>query len=465
MRATEPGEYTVTSPPAVAGDLVIVGLRDRRQPRRRAEPASCARSTRAAARCAGRGTRSRAAPTTRRMPSGARRRRRAPARRTPGRSSRSTRSATSCSCRPAAPSPDYYGGERHGDNRYANSVVALRAATGEVVWHFQSSCTTTSGTTTCRAAGAGRAASATARDVPAVVQATKMGLLFVLDRETGAPLFPRRGAPGAAGRRAGRGRCRRPSRSRRAAAAGPAGAVAPGRRLGLHAVGPRRCREQIARFRTEGIFTPPSLQGTIVNPGLRAAARTGAASRSTRAPARDRQRDAGSPMVVRLMPRADFERGARGRRPARTREFAPQAGTPYGMRREPLLSPLGLPCTAPPWGTLSARSTSATGTIRWQVPLGTHRSRQIPLALRLGLPEPRRADRDRRRARLHRRRDGRRAARLRRRDRRASSGSAALPAGGQATPMTYRLRRDRPAVRRDRRRRPRQARHDAAATT
>jgi quinoprotein glucose dehydrogenase len=37
----------------------------------------------------------------------------------------------------SCPSPDFYGGQRLGDNRYANSVVALRAATGEIVWHFQ----------------------------------------------------------------------------------------------------------------------------------------------------------------------------------------------------------------------------------------------------------------------------------------------------------------------------------------
>ena len=36
-----------------------------------------------------------------------------------------------------SPSPDFYGGERKGDNRYANSVVALKASTGKVVWHFQ----------------------------------------------------------------------------------------------------------------------------------------------------------------------------------------------------------------------------------------------------------------------------------------------------------------------------------------
>ena len=51
-------------------------------------------------------------------------------------------------------------------------------------------------------------------------------------------------------------------------------------------------------------------------------------------------------------------------------EFAEQAGTPYGMRRKALLSPLGVPCTTPPWGTLTGVD-MVNGTIKWQVPLGT----------------------------------------------------------------------------------------------
>jgi quinoprotein glucose dehydrogenase len=53
-------------------------------------------------------------------------------------------------------------------------------------------------------------------------------------------------------------------------------------------------------------------------------------------------------------------------------EFALQTGTPYGMRREALLSPLGLPCTPPPWGSLSAVDLRS-GEIKWQVPLGSTR--------------------------------------------------------------------------------------------
>ncbi|HKE94707.1 MAG TPA: PQQ-binding-like beta-propeller repeat protein, partial [Povalibacter sp.] len=68
-------------------------------------------------------------------------------------------------------------------------------------------------------------------------------------------------------------------------------------------------------------------------------------------------------------------------------EFARQQGTPYAMRREPLLSPLGLPCTAPPWGTLAAVDLKRN-TIRWQTMLGSTRDKTpwfIPAAT-LGMP-------------------------------------------------------------------------------
>jgi len=51
-------------------------------------------------------------------------------------------------------------------------------------------------------------------------------------------------------------------------------------------------------------------------------------------------------------------------------EFANQSGTPYGMARRLLIGPDGAPCSAPPWGLLSAVDTT-TGEIKWKVPLGT----------------------------------------------------------------------------------------------
>ncbi len=89
----------------------------------------------------------------------------------------------------SSPAPDYYGVLRLGDNRYGNSIVALRASTGRLVWAFQTvhhdlwdydNASPPALVTITR----------NGTDVPAVVQATKTGMLFVLHRETGVPVFP-----------------------------------------------------------------------------------------------------------------------------------------------------------------------------------------------------------------------------------------------------------------------------------
>lgn len=88
-----------------------------------------------------------------------------------------------------SPSPDYFGGERLGDNRYANSVVALNASTGKVVWYFQ-----TVHHDLWDYDNASPPALVTldrnGRSTDVVLQATKSGQLFVLDRDSGKPAFP-----------------------------------------------------------------------------------------------------------------------------------------------------------------------------------------------------------------------------------------------------------------------------------
>jgi quinoprotein glucose dehydrogenase len=79
------------------------------------------------------------------------------------------------------------------------------------------------------------------------------------------------------------------------------------------------------------------------------------------------------PMVVALIPRDQFEM-QRDSGAWDGWEFARQTGTPYGMRRRALLSPLGAPCTKPPWGKLVALDL-AHGRIAWDVPLGTSRDK------------------------------------------------------------------------------------------
>src|SRR5581483_4695018 len=153
-------------------------------------------------------------------------------------------------------SPDYYGGERIGDNRYANSIVALRASTGKVVWHFQ-----TVHHDLWDYDNAAPPALVTiehdGRAIPAVLQPTKSGQLFVLDRDTGKPIFPVEERPVPRGM----------LRTERASPTQPFNTVLPPLsplRLSLDSVwGPtpadrEACLAQMRPLRNEGPYTPPS---------------------------------------------------------------------------------------------------------------------------------------------------------------------------------------------------------------
>jgi quinoprotein glucose dehydrogenase len=72
---------------------------------------------------------------------------------------------------------------------------------------------------------------------------------------------------------------------------------------------------------------------------------------------------------VTLIPAAKV---ASARRAAPGKEISPQTGAPYGMKREAVLSPIGMPCNPPPWGRLHAID-MRTGKVLWEVPLGTTR--------------------------------------------------------------------------------------------
>ncbi|MDH4323558.1 MAG: pyrroloquinoline quinone-dependent dehydrogenase [Betaproteobacteria bacterium] len=333
-------------------------------------------------------------------------------------------------------SPDYYGGERLGSNVYADSVVALRGATGEVVWHYQIvhhnlwdyDLPAQPVLLSVRQDG---------REIPAVAQATKMGFLFLLHRETGVPIFPVEERP--VPRSDVPGEESWPTQ--------PFPTVPPP--LAPLAIGPEdawgitfwdkgRCREEIARYRNEGIFTPPSFRGSLQYPGIAGGANWGSL-------AFEPQRGwvvlnmSNLPFVIRLIPRERYAE-ARSHRPRHT-EFARQEGTPLAMSRRPLLSPFDMPCNRPPWGTVLAVELSS-GRVVWKVPLGTVRDiAPLPLPIRYGTPNLGgpivtagglvfiAAAMD----------DYLRAFDI---DTGEELWKGRLPAGGQATPMTYRLRED-----------------------
>jgi quinoprotein glucose dehydrogenase len=266
-------------------------------------------------------------------------------------------------------SPDFYGGERLGTNRYANSLVALNAATGKVIWHQQLvhhdlwDYDVAAQPVLVDLVRDGR-------NVAAVVQATKMGLLFVFDRENGTPLFDIRERPVPRSSVSGEQAWPTqpfPVRPPPLVSQAP---VKPDDAWGLTFWDRGKCRELIGKYRSEGIYTPPTLEGTILYPSYAGGTNWGSL-------AFDSERQwavvptSQLPMVVTLLATESVRPMARsGDYP--DSEFALQTGAPYGMRREALLSPFGLPCTPPPWGTLSAVDLRS-GEIKWQVPLGSTR--------------------------------------------------------------------------------------------
>jgi len=282
----------------------------------------------------------------------------------------------------SSPSPDYYGGERPGDNRYANSVVALRASTGEVVWHFQVvhhdlwdyDVPAQPTLATIRRDG---------QEIPVVVQATKMGHLFVLHRETGAPVFEVEERPVPASDVPGEKASPTQPVPRLPAPLVPQ-TLRREDAWGLTPWDRRHCRKQFERLRFDGIFTPPSLEGTLLYPGYSGGTNWGGVAID---PVRRAVivNSTNLAFEVRLIPRKDFEsEKAAGK--TMVREFAPQAGTPYGMVREPILSPFFLPCNPPPWGTLAAVSLDS-GELLWESPLGTVPDRiPVPIPIDFGLP-------------------------------------------------------------------------------
>jgi quinoprotein glucose dehydrogenase len=200
---------------------------------------------------------------------------------------------------------------------------------------------------------------------PAVIQGTKQGLIFTLARDTGAPVIPvdERPVPqdGAPGEQLS------PTQPfpRLPRPLSPS-TIKPEDAYGLGPIGRGPCRKKIAGAKFEGMYTPPSTQGSLVYPFTGGGVNWGGL-------AFDQGRQvvyvntSNALHLVTLIP-ADKVAAARRREP--DAEISEQKGAPFGMRREALVAPL--PCNPPPWGQLHAID-MRTGQVLWDVPLGTTR--------------------------------------------------------------------------------------------
>ena len=261
-------------------------------------------------------------------------------------------------------SPDYYGGIRKGDNKWANSVVALRASTGAFVWGFQ----VVHHDLWDYDVASQPTLFAWKDGTPAIAITTKMGRVFVLNRLTGAPLIPVEERPAPASDIPGE----------EASPTQPFSiSVVPEKLAVEDAWGStpeekKWCADEISAVRNEGMFTPPSTRGVIVFPSNVGGVNWGSSAydASRHLLYMDTNR---LPIYVRLIPRDEFDaqRKSASEQDRLHGEFARQTGAPYAMFRTPLLSPKGTPCNAPPWGTVAAVDLF-TGKKVFDVPLGTY---------------------------------------------------------------------------------------------
>jgi quinoprotein glucose dehydrogenase len=265
------------------------------------------------------------------------------------------------------PSPDFFGGTRPGDNRYADSIVALRGATGEVVWHFQ-----TIHHDVWDYDNSAQPTFATlekdGKPFPAVIQATKTGMLFIFHRATGEPFFPieerpvpQDGVPG-----------EQLSPTQPFPIKPPPllpHTFAPDDFWGISFLDRRACRQKYADFRFGPIYTPPSLEGTIIFPSTAGGINWGGVAVNPE-----------SGLLVtkvlrmahyaQLIPLSDLDEHGDGAAENLMGQAAPLIGTPYALLQGPVMSPMFTPCNKPPWAAVVAVDLQA-GKILWQSPLGT----------------------------------------------------------------------------------------------
>ncbi|HEY8519116.1 MAG TPA: pyrroloquinoline quinone-dependent dehydrogenase [Gammaproteobacteria bacterium] len=266
---------------------------------------------------------------------------------------------------------DFYGANRPGDNLFGNSLIALDARTGERRWHFQTihhdlwdyDLPVAPKLLTVRHNG---------REIPAVAQASKQGFLYVFNRETGEPLWPIEERPVPPSDVPGE----EASPTQPFPTAPPPFARQSFTEADINPYIPeedqQKLRELFKTART-GLYTPPSLEGTLMMPGHNGGANWGSVAVD---PTRGRLYVVSKELPTNARLRVPEESGA-------TRPSGASAGTagpaqvpnadedfiPYTAPVDFMLQSNGLSAIGPPWSQITAYDLNE-GTILWRVPNG-----------------------------------------------------------------------------------------------
>jgi quinoprotein glucose dehydrogenase len=249
---------------------------------------------------------------------------------------------------------DFFGGDRRGDNLFANCTIALDANTGKRVWHFQTlrhdlwdhDLPVYPNLVTVKRDG---------KTIDAAAQVTKTGYVFLFDRATGKPLFEIRDQPVPLSEIPGES----------ASATQPVPVLPPpfasqsldeSNVTDIGSANREFVLERLRKIRGGPAFNPPSRQGTVVIPGFHGGATwSGAAFDPTTGFLYVNSNNV--PNILTLVETKDSQKGRHG----------PFSTTGY----EQFLDHEGYPAIKPPWGILSAIDLN-TGKFAWQVPLGEH---------------------------------------------------------------------------------------------
>ncbi len=270
--------------------------------------------------------------------------------------------------------PDYFGGRRRPfDEKFSSSVVAIDAETGKLRWSFQ--------TLRHDLWDFDVPAQPTLVDIPgpdntvrhALVQATKRGELFVLDRVTGKPIFEvtERRSPTAGQAPDERASPTQPYSTGMPSLAGP---ILTERDMwGITPLDQLWCRIEFRKARYDGPLTPPGLTRSIQYPGPAGGSNWGGVAIDT-----DRNiliaNATRMASRVQLLTRAEADRrGLEAYDAEGGKGFAgagPQLKTPYAVDMTFFFSPLQVPCPGPPFGTISGIDLT-TGKLIWTKPFGT----------------------------------------------------------------------------------------------